>query len=172
MATRWRNAGQWSVRGLAVGGGRGRRAAVAEPVVPPEFLQSDAVRVAEAFEVGPAPAARRGAFESPPELEVDLAPGEAALVAMRHPSGALTFHQPLVPPAARRRGAAGAAGASRAVFQLPLGASAAEGGRRGLVGKAVKVVVLKVAGGVADKAAGWALSKLAAAAEKAIWKKR
>ena len=134
------------------------------------FLQSDAVKVEEVFEAVPADGVTRRA--APPDLvlEVDLKPGEASLLAIRHPSGALTFHPSTerVARSGHRRGAGGAT----AQFRVPVRRLADAGGRRGLVSKAVKVVVLKIAKAAADKATSVALPKLAALWEKRIWSKR
>lgn len=179
MASRARNG--WTLVGrpaAAAGRRRGTTAAAApESDIPPEFLQSEAVRVDEVYEAMPAPAAaaRRAA---PPDLvvEVDLAPGEAGVLAIRHPSGALTFHPSAerIVRATRRGGAAAAATPSAAVFRVPVRrvAAGAGGGRRGIVSKALKVVVLKVAKIAVDKAVRVALPVLAEQWEKRTWKKK
>lgn len=186
MATRARN-GWTLVRQPAAGGARRRGAAAEaapEAVVPSEFLQSEAVRVEEVFEAVPSPAtaARRAAAEAaPPDLvvEVDLAPGEAGVLAVRHPSGALTFHPAsteLASRPTRRRAAAAAAAAapSAAMFHVPVRRAGAisGGGRRGLVSNALKVTVLKVAKVAVDKVVSVALPILAAQWEKRTWKKK
>jgi hypothetical protein len=139
--------------------------------IPQAFLQSDSVKVEEVLEAMPADSAPRRRAP-PPDLvlEVDLKPGEASLLAIRHPSGALTFH-PSTERVARsgRRGASGAA----AQFRLPVRRIAGEtGGRRGLGSKAVKVVVLKIAKAAVDEAVSVALPTLAASWEKRIWSQR
>src|SRR5688500_6639178 len=85
----------WTLVRQPAAGGKKRRGAAAEATagsdIPAEFLQSDAIRVEEVYEAVSTPAAagaqRRAA---PPDLvvEVDLAPGEASILAIRHPSGA------------------------------------------------------------------------------------
>jgi hypothetical protein len=181
MATRARN-GWTLVRRPAAAGGRRRGAAAAavpESDIPPQFLQSAAIRIDEVHEAIPAPAAaaRRGA---PPDLvvEVDLEPGEASILAVRHPSGALSFH-PSTGRVARtsRRGAAvnAAATPGTAVFRVAVrraGVAAEGGGRRGLVTKALKVVVLKVAKIAVDKVVRLALPVLAAQWETRTWKSK
>jgi hypothetical protein len=179
MATRARN-GWTLVRQPAAGAGRRRGAAgaaVPESDIPPEFLQSAAIRIDEVHEAMPSPAAaaRRAA---PPDLvvEVDLEPGEASILAVRHPSGALTFH-PTTERMVRttRRGAAANATPATAVFRVAVrrGGVAAEGGaRRGLITKAIKVVVLKVAKVAVDKVVRLALPVLAEQWEKRTWKSK
>jgi len=176
MATRTVAGDGWTLRRIPAAAARGGRrgAAAIEPAIPPQFLQSDAVKVEDVFEATPAPtAARRGA---PPDLvlDVDLEPGEESLVVIRHASGAITFHPSVEKlPVAGRRGAARAgAGATAARFRVPLRRVASESGRRGLVSKVVKVVVLKVAKAAANKAVSIALPKLAAAWEKNTWAKK
>lgn len=181
MATRARN-GWTLVRRPAVAGGRRRGAAAAavpESDIPPAFLQSAAVRIDDVYDATPSQAAsaRRGA---PPDLvvELDLEPGEASVLAVRHPSGALTFH-PSSERVARttRRGAAVNAAATQAmaVFRVPVrraGIAAEGGGRRGLITKALKIVVLKVAKIAVDKVVRLALPVLAEQWEKRTWKNK
>lgn len=142
--------------------------------VPPEFLQSPSVRVEEVYEAAmpEETGARRAA---PPDLvlDVDVAPGEAAILAIRHPSGALTFH----PSSERRtrsvRRGSSNEGAGTAQFRLPVRRMTADdSGRRGVVSQALKVVVVKVTKTAVDKAVSVALPKLAALWEKRTWTKR
>ena len=139
------------------------------PEIPKAFLQSDAVKVEEVLEAAPADGAGRRAAPSDLVLDVDLKPGEASLLVIRHPSGALTFHPSTerVARSGRRRGAAAAAR-----FRVPVRRAAGESGRRGLASKAVKVVVLKVAKTAVDKVASLVLPKLAALWEKRVWSQR
>jgi CHAT domain len=138
------------------------------------FLQSDAVRVDEVFDAVPSPAGdaavrRRGA-PADLVLEVDLEPGEASLVALRHPSGALTFHSSSerVTRSVRRT----MSPRSVAQFRIPIRRSAGEAVRRGLVSTAIKVIVLKVTKAAVDKAVRVALPRLAAAWEKRVWSRK
>jgi CHAT domain len=151
-------------------GGRRRGAAGAgTPDIPPEFLTSD-VRVEEVLEVIPTEAAVRRS--APPDLviDVDLQQGEAGLLAIRHPSGALTFH-PSVDGTARSRPRSGrrGGGPTTAQFRVPIRRVAAASGRRGLVSKAVRVFVIKVVKAAVDQAVSLALPKLAAMWEARIW---
>ncbi|HYM62630.1 MAG TPA: CHAT domain-containing protein [Thermoanaerobaculia bacterium] len=173
MATR-RLTGQsgWTLVESRVVGGR-RRGAAAEAAIPipSEFLQSDGVRVDKVLDATPpSPTAERRA--SPPDLVVktDLLPGESAILAIRHPSGALTFHPSTerVSPSSRR----GTAVSAVAVFRVPMRRSEPEAGRRGVVAKALKAVVIKIAKAAIDKAVSIALPILAARWEAATWKKR
>nr|MBA2303181.1 CHAT domain-containing protein [Acidobacteriota bacterium] len=181
MATR--NIGEtagWTLRRVPrrVGtGARGRRGAgppVDDGAVPAEYLQADGVRVEEALEVRPTDQARRGG--GPPELalEVDVKAGEAALLAIRHPSGALTFNRSV----ARTARAAGrrTTGPGVARFRVPVrrvadgsAPPAGESARRGVLSNALKIVVIKIAKPAVDKAVSIALPRLAAMWEARVW---
>ena len=141
------------------------------PVVPPEFLQASGVRVEEVLEAVPAPAAARRA--APPDLvlDVDVKPGEEALLAIRHPSGALTFHPSETRVTApSRRGARAAGGAAR--FHIAIRHDGAASGRRGVLSNAVKVVVVKIGQAAVNKVVSLAVPKLAALWEQRTWEKR
>ena len=96
-------------------------------------------------------------------LNVDSGPGEILILAVRQPSGALSFHLPVH---TERRG--GMRGAATHHFSAPISPESAESARRGLMDQAVKTFVLKVAGKIADKA----LPVLAGVWERASWKKK
>jgi hypothetical protein len=145
-----------------------RGAQPAEPVLPPEF-QSDKASVEKTYAVSLSPAAR-GKEAAEPELplisiDAGTADGEAALVVLRHASGAITFHTSA--SLASRRGGAGAV----YQFRIPLRRAHTAEGRRGLVGDVVKAAVLKVAQPLVDKAVSLALPRLATFWEQEIWKK-
>jgi hypothetical protein len=147
-------------RGPASSDGRG---------IPPGFLMSPDLTVEETFDVAPSEEGVRRA--APPDLviDVDLEQGEASLLAIRHPSGALTFH-PSVEGASRserRRGVP-----AIAQFRVPVRRVVTESGRRGLISKAMKVFVLKVAKAAVEKAFSVALPKLAAQWEQRTWSNR
>ena len=79
---------------------RGVRSADAAPPsdFPGSFLTEDS-KVALEFSAQPKAATRDKAGQAAPagplDFSCDLAPGEAAILAIRHPSGALTFHLPV-----------------------------------------------------------------------------
>ena len=60
------------------------------PTVPDEYLLPG-VAVEEVVEAVPA-AARRGAMEQAADISVEAPAGESAVIAVRHESGAITFH--------------------------------------------------------------------------------
>jgi hypothetical protein len=156
----------WSIQRTRVGQGPRRRSVSTVPSFPVEYLTSE-TEVVEEFVAEPSAAVRRGV--TPPgalDFSYDLADGEAAVLAIRHPSGALTFHLPV--ESTRR----GPAQPSRVRFSVTIHSTDAETGRRGLVSKAVKAILIKVGKVVADKAVSFILPKLAAAFEKKVWSRR
>ena len=89
------NSPDWSIRrGAASRGARPVADATAKDF-PREFLTEES-EVAEEFLAEPR-AATRGQAAAPGALDFsyDLADGEAAILSVRHPSGALTFHVPV-----------------------------------------------------------------------------
>src|SRR5437773_9407960 len=161
------NSPGWRIRAAA------RRAARAAaepelPGLPAEFLTAES-RVAEEIVLEPAPApaaAARGrdrdSGSDSLDCSYDLEPGQTAILAIRHPSGALTFHTPVE---ARSRGARGP---SQVRFQVPLRRRAT----RGLIDRAIKAIVIKVAEAGVDRVTAFVLPKLVGAFERAFWKKR
>ena len=157
------NSPGWKIKRVAGSRGVARAAAVDLPGLPAEFLTPQS-RVAEEVVLEPA-AATRGREAAAPaglDLSYDLEPGQTAILAIRHPSGALTFH---VPVQATTRGMRGP---SQVRFQVHLRQSTT----RGLIGQAIKAIVVKVAEVAADQAVSFLLPRLAEAVEKAVWKKR
>ncbi|HUI94288.1 MAG TPA: CHAT domain-containing protein [Xanthobacteraceae bacterium] len=166
MATNliWHNSADWELQPTAQPGGRGRRgiAAAAPSVIPPRFLSSR-VSIADTFAAEPK--AERRAIEVPYlDLSVPIEANETYALAIRHPSGALTFHfgeQVVIP--GRRGARAPAATAIR--FRVPIRSTGAAAERRGIVSKVVKAALLKVTGPVLD----YFLPNLARAWEEASW---
>lgn len=173
MPTRLIPGSAWSVRRSISTPGARRRGPAATPVIPAEFLQSVGVRVDEELEAEPK-AGRRGAAAPQLGLEVDVKPGEASVVAIRHASGALTFHES-IERGARSRGTgtrrAAAGGVDRYRIHVRQVSSSATGRRGGLT-KIIKVVVLKVTKAALDKVVGRAMALLAAKVEADAWSKR
>jgi CHAT domain-containing protein len=101
----------------------------------------------------------------PLDMSCDLAPGETAVLVLRYPSGALTFHAPQE-STRRSRG-----GGGQARFVVPV-RSARSSTSRGLVSAAIKAVLVKVAKAVGDKLVSLALPRLARAFETATWKSK
>ena len=169
MATRNISAQSWTLRRTPDIAGKRRRGLATEAVVPEKFLQSS--RLEAVFEADAAPAGAGARRSAPGDLvlDVDVKAGEAALVAIRHASGALTFHPSSdAVQGKRRRG--GATAASVARFRIPVRRVEASGGRRGVISQAIKVAVIKVAKAATDKAVSLTLPKLAAAWERQAWK--
>ena len=141
-------------------------AALARDGFPEAFLTTDS-EVAEQFAASPKAATRaRAAAPGPLDVSYELGAGEAAVLAVRHPSGALTFHRP-VQETTRSRG-----GPSRVRFVVPVTSVSRPSATRGAVTRLIKAFVIKVAGKAADAAASLVLSKLVAHVEAAAWKRK
>ena len=165
MANIHLNSPGWSVAGTVASRGTRAAAGATETEFPPEFL-TDESEVAEEF-TAQAKTATRDLSEAPDALDFsyDLAAGEAAILSIRHPSGALTFHLP-VPSAGR-----GVTQPNQVRFAVTVRSTDIATGQRGLASKAVKAILIKVGKVVADKAVSFVLPKLAAAFEKNTWDK-
>jgi CHAT domain-containing protein len=150
----------WNVQGPSRGSIS--PAAALLPGLPDEFL-TETTSVEDEVVLQPAPT-RDG---SPPpgtiDLSCKLAPGEAAVLVVRRPSGALTFHV----PAETVRATRGGAGVVR--FTIPAPPAAAT---RGIVAQAIKAIVVKVTDAVIDAAVGAALPPLVRAFETKTWDRR
>ena len=158
------NSSDWNVQRASTVRGAG----AAAPILPPSFVP-DGART-EAFVAEPRPAVR-GAAAEPGALDVttDVAPGEVAVLAVRHPSGALTFHAPRE-STSRSRG-----GPAEVRFIVPIRPTPAESdasATRGIISKTVKAVVVKITDRVVDAAVGFVLSRLARAFESTVWKQK
>jgi CHAT domain-containing protein len=157
------NAPNWSIQRAAATRGVG----AVVPGLPPAFVPDGAET--EEFVAQPRPAVRwAGAAPGALDISIDVAPGEAAVLAVRHPSGALTFHAPRE-TTSRTRG-----GPAEVRFIVPIRATGPSDtpASRGIVSKAVKAIVVKVADRVVDAAVGFVLSKLALAFETTVWKRK
>lgn len=160
------NSSEWSIRRGASVRGSSATADTTAADFPAEFLTEESA-VAEQFVAEPK-AATRGQSVAPAALDFsyELADGEAAILSIRHPSGALTFHLP-VQYTGRGRGQG-----NQARFVVTVRSTDVATGKRGIVSKVVKAVLIKVGKVVADKAVSFLLPKLVAAFEKNSWNKR
>ena len=122
--------------------------------------------VSDQITLEPAAPTRGAAVAGPLDISTDLRPNQAAVLAIRHPSGALTFHLP-VPSTTR-----GTRGSAEVRFRVALRPTPAAPTTRGLVSKVVKAVVVKVAKIALDRVASLAVPKLVAAIERSIWNKK
>jgi hypothetical protein len=153
----------WSID--RVPGGPGRRSATPAPSFPAQFLTDETS--AEEFTAQPRAAERRGgAAAGALDFSYELGDAETAILAIRHPSDALTFHLPVAAPRQ------GARKANELRFIVSVVSTDVATGRRGLVSKAIKLILIKVGKRLADKAISLLLPKLAAAFERAAWNKR
>jgi hypothetical protein len=159
------NSPDWSVQPAAASRGRlrGSRAAAS---FPPEFLTEES-EVAGEFVAQPKPATRgRPGAPGALDFSYDLGPDETAIVSIRHPSGALTFHLPV--ESTRR----GARQPHQLRFVITVRSTDVATGTRGVAAEAIKVMVIKVGKAGADKAVSLLLPKLVSAFEKSTWSKR
>jgi hypothetical protein len=142
--------------------GPARAAAPDLPGLPPEFLTAES-EVAEEAVLEPAPAVRGRETAVPAvDLSYDLEPGQTAVLAVRHQSGALTFHPPVESISRSVRGP------SQVRFHVPVRQPAT----RGLAGAALKAIVIKVAKRAVDKGVSLLLPRLAEAVERGLWRKQ
>ncbi len=148
----------WTVTTIATGSARRGGTTAADPLVD-KLVKGGRVLVAHALAA--TSDARRGPAARSLEIGVTGGSGEVFVLAVRHPSGALTFHAPQL---TERRG--GHRGKARHRFSVPISPGPAEDARRGIFGKVVKIVILKIAGKLADKA----FPVLARLWEQASWK--
>jgi hypothetical protein len=147
----------WRTRSATRGGGS---ASARLEGLPPAFLTGDAQVSDEIVLEAAAPTRGRAAPGGPLDLTVGVEPGRAAMLALRHPSGALTFHRPV---GSTTRGGRGA---SQARFQVTVRSG---GTTRGLAGQAVKAIVVKVAKIAGDKLVSLLLPRLVETFEKRFW---
>jgi hypothetical protein len=145
------------------GGARGAaaKAAAELPGLPPDFLTAES-SVADEAVIEPSATRTRAAAPTAVDLACDVPPGHTAILAIRHQSGALTFHPPVQSVSRTARGP------SQIAFRVQLNQPAT----RGLIGSAIKAIVIKVAKMGVDKGVSVLLPRLAEAVEKSAWKKR
>src|SRR5262249_16472211 len=162
------NTPDWTVQPERIRHSRGGTRGATDPQAgfPREFLTIGS-EVAEEVTARPQATTRgRGGAPAPLDVSYDLRRGEAAILGVRHPSGALTFHLPVQSTGRSRGGPSGV----RFVVQVP--AVTRPNGTRGLVSHPVKAFLIKVAPKAGDKLASLLLPKLVAQVEAATWKRK
>ena len=154
------NSPGWNVQGTSRGSISPSAAVL--PGLPEEFLMAGS-SVDDEVVLQPGPT-RDG---SPPpgtiDLSCKLAPGEAAVLVVRRPSGALTFHV----PAETVRTTRGGAGEVRFTISAPPTSTT-----RGILTQAIKAIVVKVKDALVDTAVGAALPTLVRTFETVTWNRR
>jgi CHAT domain-containing protein len=158
------NSSDWSIQ--ASGASRTRSAAgVTDTDFPKEFLTEEST-VAEKFTAQPR-ATTRGQGGAPGALDFsyDLADGEAAVLAIRHPSGALTFHSPI------QSASRGPMQPNQVRFAVTVRSADRATKTRGIASKAVKAILIKVGKVAGDQMVSLALPRLAGTFEKKAWTK-
>jgi len=157
------NSPSWQVR-RTTRSGSGRAAAGDDLAgLPAEFLGADS-HIAEEAVLQPAAATRGSGAGAGGVIDLTCAiePGHAAVLAVRHASGALTFSLPI------HTTSRGVRTGDEVRFQFPV----RRGTTRGMVGKAVKAIVIKAAKVAGDKAVSYLLPRLAEALEREVWSRR
>jgi hypothetical protein len=165
MRVTWAGSGQLEIKETVTPAkGRARRGSDEPAACPADFLRSERVAVEKMLEIS-LPAAeerRRGGSLPVVALDIETEDDESALVVLRHPSQAMTFHT--ASGAAARRG--GPSPGTVLQFRIPIRQA------RGLATQAIKATILKVARPVLDKIADFVLAKLARLWEEQTWSKR
>jgi hypothetical protein len=119
----------------------------------------------------------RGLAAGPLRFSLEVDAGMAVVAVARHSSGAITFHLPSVTAsnaASRRRGGPAAHTATFEIYDVGTDMIAGRlgDGRRGLIGKVIRVVVMKVARLIVDAAAPFVMESLGKLWEKHAWRDR
>ena len=158
------NSPGWRIKRVGTSRAAAAQAATDLPSLPPEFL-TDESRVAEEVVFEPAPATRGGDAAGSAGLDIsyDVEPGQTAVLALRYPSGALTFHRPV------QSTTRGARGPSQVRFQVSIRRQSTT---RGLIANAIKAIVIKVAKVAADTVVSFLLPRLVEAVEREVWRKK
>jgi CHAT domain len=171
MRVTWSRTGQLEIKDVTTTAKRGARRGTGElSTFPLEFLESKRVSIHKTLEVSlPATTeARRSIVLPVVALDIETSGAESALVALRHPSQALTFH-----PASSSTVRRGDESSSVTLhFRIPLRQSQTAEGRRGIVSETIKATVLKVVKPLVDKIADFALPKLSRLWEEHAWSKK
>src|SRR5262249_45859875 len=92
------NTSDWTVQPSRTRVSRGattRGTTDAQAGFPRDFLTTESVVAEEVTATPQATMRGRGGAPRPLDVSYDVRPGEAAILAVRHPSGALTFHRPV-----------------------------------------------------------------------------
>ena len=157
------NSPAWKARPVRALRGATKARAIDLPGMPAEYLTATS-RVAEEAILEPSTARTRDRVAPSAALDItcDVKPGRTAILALRLPSGALTFHRPV------QLTSRGMRGPSQLRFQVPAPRTTS----RGLLDQAIKAMVVEVVQVAADKAASFILPRLAEALEKTVWKQR
>ena len=158
------NTNEWTIvttKGGAVRRSVGRGPAIAPEIIRSDFLASD-VSVERVMDMTPTQARRAAGV---PMIDLSVVPdsNENYTLAIRHPSGAITFHGPEL-EMVQRKGRAMAPVSLR--FRVILRGGRAPSDRRGVVSSVVKAILLKVGTKIVDAL----LPALSASAESALWK--
>lgn len=167
---RLNNADEWTVSSPNVHAARrGAAAAASAAPIEPEFL-APGVSVAQVSNMVPTAAPPAAGI---PMIDLSVTPegDETYVLAVRHTSGAITFHGPDVPAAASASARRGRGGKLPYRFRVPLRSVRSTDERRGVATVAVAGVVTTILLKVTSKIVDMFLPALAAKAEAALWQK-
>ena len=162
MKTIWNKADAWVVKTVSLPKGKLRRARP-NAVFPAEFL-GDHTEIVEILDVQHKPN-RRTTENDFLDFSVSIPETGTFITAVRHASDALTFHVGEIEGTGRR--ANSKRGAGRIRFRISLRVAPEAMHRRGLVTKAIKVILLRVTAKIADLA----LPALCKRWEELSWKR-
>jgi hypothetical protein len=170
MRVTWAGTGQLEIKETTNRKRSVRRGGNEASSFPADFLQSERVSVEKTLEIS-LPAAEEGRrSEALPlvALDIETEGDESAVISLRHPSQAITFH--VASGSTARRG--GPSAGKVLHFRIPIRQAQTAEGRRGLVSQALKATILKVAKPIVDKIADVALPRLVRLWEELIWSKK
>lgn len=125
--------------------------------LPPDLLAPDA-RIVDESIVERTPPSRGATPSDRLDVSYDIAPDRVAYVAVRHASGALTFHLPI-------RSDMRGGGSSTVRFEIVT----RDRTTRGLASTAIKAILVEARKMVIDSAVRFTLPRLALVLEKALW---
>jgi hypothetical protein len=127
------------------------------------LIDDSRISIVKEFLVSPPSRITRGSGnDSELVFDAEVAGSDSSVLAIRHPSGAISFHAPEAIAAIRRGGKS----SNSVRFRVALRGSSLQGTRRGLIGKVVRAIVLKIAGKLTDLA----MPSLVRAWEERAWK--
>jgi len=176
MSIQNNNPGAWEFRSTTApikSARRSTRSAGVSADLPPEFLREGVIveEVQEAAQVKPS--GRRGATPPPLDFSVDCAPGEKAVIVLRHPSGALTFHSAIEESRPLRGSSRNGSVAGAARFRITTRPTSEEASpTRGLISSLLKIIVVKVKTAIFDKLITAGVRLIAPAVETLWWNAR
>ncbi|SEQ16501.1 CHAT domain-containing protein [Solimonas aquatica] len=168
MSIRLADRQSWQLRSYRLPVLRGARRGAVQDTVLPALIAAQlpaGASLEDYAQITPGPALRGAAPPELLELEADVEATQGAVLIVRHASGAVSFHAPVLREA--RRGARSAA--TVAHFRVPLAPLQPQLQQRGLLSRVLKVAVLKLRQALIDKVVAIGIRQAGRLAEKAWW---